>query len=57
MVTGLKQMLTIMGIPFNMIKIYSKYRIPEEYTKKFYSIDTISNKWLNFFKTIKNDFT
>jgi hypothetical protein len=36
MVTGLKQMLTIMGIPFNMIKIYSKYRIPEEYTKKFY---------------------
>ena len=36
MVTGLEQMLTIMGIPFNMIKIYSKYRIPEEYTKKFY---------------------
>jgi glycosyltransferase involved in cell wall biosynthesis len=29
----------------------------QEYTKKFYSIDTISNKWLNFFKTIKNDFT
>jgi hypothetical protein len=36
MVTGLHQMLTIMGIPIKMIEMYSKYRIPEEYTKKFY---------------------
>jgi len=36
MVTGLFQMLEIMGIPKAMISLYSKYRIPEEYTKKFY---------------------
>ena len=27
----------------------------QEYTRKNYSIDTISNNWLNFFKTIKHD--
>lgn len=36
MVTGLLQMLEIMGIPKAMISLYSQYRIPEEYTKKFY---------------------
>jgi predicted NAD-dependent protein-ADP-ribosyltransferase YbiA (DUF1768 family) len=36
MVTGLHQMLEIMGIPKDMISLYSQYDIPEEYTKKFY---------------------
>jgi hypothetical protein len=36
MVTGLFQMLEIMGIPKAMISLYSQYDIPEEYTKKFY---------------------
>jgi hypothetical protein len=28
----------------------------QEYTKKYYSVDSITNLWINFFKTIKHDF-
>jgi hypothetical protein len=40
----------------NPASVNNMVSLGQEHTKKYYSIDSISDLWINFFKTIKHDF-